>query len=214
KYQKFTVGKIILLLNNKIDIIMIRKTLGLLTLLLIGSVATLAQIKTEKIEVKGNCGMCETRIEKAANSLVGVSNSDWNAKNGMMTVTYDEGKTDINKIKLAIAKSGHDTNMHKASDEVYEKLPGCCKYDRVAKKEEQVVHYEVFGMDCPGCQSALEKQVNKIEGVAGSTASFQKKQVSVVLEPGASVSDEEIEKRIKKANFTPGKKLNTIENEE
>ncbi len=193
---------------------MIRKTISLLTLLLIGSVATFAQSKTEKFEVKGNCGMCEARIEKAASSVEGVTSSDWNKETGMMNVTYNEGNTNIHNIHKAIAKAGHDTNMHKAPDDVYEKLPSCCKYNRTTTKKKQVIHYEVFGMDCPGCQSALEKQVNKIEGVASSTASFKKKQVSVVLEPGASVSDEEIEKRIKKSNFTPGKKLNPAKNEE
>ncbi|RCW39092.1 heavy-metal-associated domain-containing protein [Marinilabilia salmonicolor] len=74
-------------------------------------------------------------------------------------------------------------------------------------KQHKFVTYEVFGMDCPGCQSALEKQVNKIDGVAGSKASFKKKLVEIELKPDAKVADEEIEKRIKKANFTPGKKI-------
>ncbi|PRY91895.1 copper chaperone CopZ [Marinilabilia salmonicolor] len=194
---------------------MIHKIIVLLTLLLIGSGATIfAQNKTEKFEVKGECGMCEARIEKAANSVDGVTGSDWNKESEMITVTYDEAKTNIHHIHMAIAQTGHDTNMHKAPDEVYEKLPGCCKYDRAPEEKNQVVKYEVFGMDCPGCQSSLEKQVNKIEGVTRSTASFQKKQISVLLEPGASVSDEEIENRIRKANFTPGKKLNPHGNEE
>lgn len=70
-----------------------------------------------------------------------------------------------------------------------------------------VIRYEVLGMDCPGCQSALEKQMKKIDGVADAKASFKEKQVVIELKPEAKVSDEEIEKRIKKANFTPGKKI-------
>jgi hypothetical protein len=31
---------------------------------------------------------------------------------------------------MAIANAGHDTEMHKATDEAYNKLPGCCKYER------------------------------------------------------------------------------------
>lgn len=81
-------------------------------------------------------------------------------------------------------------------------------------KQGKVIYYEVFGMDCPGCQSALEKQVNKIEGVAGSKASFKEKQVVIELKPDARVSDEEIEKRIKKANFTPGEKIKPHKDEE
>lgn len=81
-------------------------------------------------------------------------------------------------------------------------------------KQVRVVSYQVFGMDCPGCQSALEKQVNKIDGVAGSKASFKKKLVEIEFKPDANVSDKEIEKRIKKANFTPGKKIKPKNNEE
>lgn len=80
--------------------------------------------------------------------------------------------------------------------------------------EQKVVTYEVFGMDCPGCQSALEKQVKKIDGVADAKASFKEKQVVIELKPDAKVSDKEIEDRIKNANFTPGKKIEPAKNEE
>ncbi|MBW6533468.1 MAG: cation transporter [Mariniphaga sp.] len=83
--------------------------------------------------------------------------------------------------------------------------------DSIAQKDS--VSYEVFGMDCPGCQSALEKQLKKIDGVADAKASFKEKQVVIELKPDAKVSDEEIEKRIKKANFTPGKKIEPAKNE-
>ncbi len=73
--------------------------------------------------------------------------------------------------------------------------------------------YEVFGMDCPGCQSGLEKQVKKIEGVADAKASFKAKEVKIELKPGAKVSDKEIEERIKKANFTPGKRVEPSKHE-
>jgi len=80
--------------------------------------------------------------------------------------------------------------------------------------QNKVVCYEVFGMDCPGCQSALEKQVKKIDGVADAKANFKEKQVIIELKPDTKVSDEEIEKRIKKANFTPGKKIEPSKDEE
>lgn len=80
--------------------------------------------------------------------------------------------------------------------------------------QNKIVCYEVFGMDCPGCQSALEKQIKKIEGVAEAKASFKAKEVVIELKPGAEVANEEIEKRIKKANFTPGKKIEPVEHEE
>lgn len=114
-----------------------RKMLSLLTMLLIGSVAVFAQTKTEKFEVKGNCGMCETRIEKAANAVEGVSKADWDKESMMATIVFDESKTSVDDIQKAIAKVGHDAGEHKASDEVYNNLPGCCKYDRSESKKDK-----------------------------------------------------------------------------
>ena len=91
--------------------------------------------KKEKFEVAGNCGMCETRIEKAANAVDGVSSADWDRKTKMIEVSYNPEKSDTHKIHQAIAKVGHDTKMHKAEDRVYEKLPGCCKYERITSVE-------------------------------------------------------------------------------
>lgn len=80
--------------------------------------------------------MCETRIEKAAKSLEGVTEADWDQKSKMIEVTFDNEITDIQAIHKAIAEVGHDTDKFAASDEVYDKLPGCCKYDRLTYNEE------------------------------------------------------------------------------
>ena len=87
--------------------------------------------KTEKVQVAGNCGMCETRIEKAAKGVEGVQAAEWDKETKMIEVTFNPDQTSGDKIQKAIAAVGHDTPLHKASDEVYECLPGCCKYDRM-----------------------------------------------------------------------------------
>jgi copper chaperone CopZ len=66
--------------------------------------------------------------------------------------------------------------------------------------------YEVFGMDCPGCQGGVEKLVNKIPGVLDSEANWRKKQIVVRIWSGEEVSDETIFDAIRRANFTPGKR--------
>jgi len=109
------------------------KILGVLSLILIGSMSLFAQSQTKNFKVLGNCDMCVERIEKAANSVNGVTKSSWNKETKMMKVTFDESKTDMNKIKKAIANVGHDTNEFKAKNEVYNKLPNSCKYERAKK---------------------------------------------------------------------------------
>ena len=114
------------------------KTIYLTVAIALASIGTtFGQTKTEKFEVKGNCGMCESRIEKAAKTVDGVSTADWSKETKMMEVSFDSTKTDVHKVHMAIAKAGHDTQMHKAQDDVYNALPGCCKYERVQKKTEE-----------------------------------------------------------------------------
>jgi copper chaperone CopZ len=96
--------------------------------LLIGMSAFASGKKTEKINVAGKCGMCETRIEKAALAIDGVKKADYDLKAKTLAVTYDENKTNTDGIEKAMAAVGHDTDKFKAEDAVYSKLPGCCKY--------------------------------------------------------------------------------------
>jgi periplasmic mercuric ion binding protein len=107
-----------------------KSILSLVMLFFFGTMSVVAETKTEEFKVYGNCGMCKTRIEKAAKSVEGVTKAKWDKVTKMVTITYDESKTDADKVLAAIAKVGHDTDTHKAEDAVYDKLHECCKYDR------------------------------------------------------------------------------------
>lgn len=80
------------------------------------------------IQVSGNCEMCKDRIETAAKSVSGVGSADWNSETKLIHVQYDGKKTNTDAIQKAIAKSGHDTEKHKAPESVYKELPECCLY--------------------------------------------------------------------------------------
>ncbi len=43
--------------------------------------------------VRGNCGMCKSTIEKAANSLAGVSTAVWDVDQKKIAVSFDASKT-------------------------------------------------------------------------------------------------------------------------
>jgi copper chaperone CopZ len=116
------------------------KVLSLVSMFLLGTSMVFAQAKTEKFEVKGNCEMCKSRIEKAAKSVDGVTAADWKQETRILEVSFDESKTSVNKVQMAVARAGHDTPGHKAKDEVYNALPGCCKYDRAETKQKVKKH--------------------------------------------------------------------------
>ncbi len=100
--------------------------------------AVTAQIKnpsTDTVKIYGNCGMCKTKIEKAA-SQKNVSTAVWNEETGMATITYDATKTSKDDILKKIASVGYDSDAFKATEAAYNKLTGCCQYDR--PKSEKV----------------------------------------------------------------------------
>lgn len=94
-----------------------------------GSFYAQEKSSTAEFKVYGNCGMCKTRIEKAA-KVEGVVSAQWDIKSKMIKVEYFPSKIALETIHKNIAKVGHDTDKVKADDAVYNKLPECCRYER------------------------------------------------------------------------------------
>jgi len=94
--------------------------------------------KTEKAEFKvfGKCGMCKARIEKAARTD-GVISAVWTESTQILRLEYDPMTITLATIHKNIAKVGHDTELEKADDAVYDKLPECCKYERPRHQKDQ-----------------------------------------------------------------------------
>jgi mercuric ion binding protein len=107
--------------------------IGMLVLLVAFSVQ--AQEKKNKnakyeFEVNGNCEQCQKRIQKAALSVSGVKSAEWGIDDHLLHLIINEEKCSVSDVKKAVAKVGHDTDDVKATDDVYEKLHHCCKYER------------------------------------------------------------------------------------
>jgi copper chaperone CopZ len=112
----------------------IKNILMAITLLLSITIAN-AQIKnakTETVKIYGNCGMCETTIEKAGN-LKKVAQVDWDKDTKMATLMYDSTKTNQDEILKRIALAGYDSEKFLAPEAAYNGLAGCCQYEREAK---------------------------------------------------------------------------------
>jgi copper chaperone CopZ len=81
-------------------------------------------------EVNGNCEQCQKRIQKAAFSVSGVKSATWNIETHQMAVIINEEKCSLMDVKKAIANVGHDSEEVKTTQEIYDNLHGCCKYER------------------------------------------------------------------------------------
>lgn len=87
---------------------------------------------TEKFKVYGNCDMCKTRIEKAL-MVKGVKYAYWDKTTEMATVKFNPTVVSLEQLHKNVAAVGHDTELVKADDKVYENLHSCCKYERPKK---------------------------------------------------------------------------------
>lgn len=85
--------------------------------------------KTEEVKIYGNCGMCESTIEKAGN-MKKKAIVDWDKDTKMATITYDSLKTSKEEILKRIALAGYDSDTFLAPIDTYNSLPGCCQYER------------------------------------------------------------------------------------
>lgn len=94
--------------------------------------AQLKNAKTERVKIYGNCEMCEKTIENAGN-VKKVAIVDWDKDSKIAVITYDSNKTNQDEILKRIALAGYDSDKFLAPDDVYNKLTGCCQYERTNK---------------------------------------------------------------------------------
>lgn len=92
-------------------------------------------LKTSTYMVSGNCGMCKSTIEKAA-SVMGVSEAKWDIETKILTLAYDANLITGDTVLKHIADAGYDNEKFKATDMVYNALPGCCKYERTQEDKK------------------------------------------------------------------------------
>jgi len=130
----------------------------LLTLVLLFTVIAInAQEKSKNkkvaIKVSGICDMCKSRIEKAAFKTKGVKSAEWSSESQSLSLVINERKTDVLTIQKSMAAIGHDTEGVQATNEAYNSLHGCCKYERIFGVENSC------GKDCtkPCCKDKVKK---------------------------------------------------------
>src|SRR5690606_19924579 len=154
--------------------------------LLLISVGLFAQEKTETIKVSGNCGMCKERIENAVKEFPSAE-GNWDAETKILTVQFDEFQTNLDEIAQNIAKVGHDNELYRAEDSVYENLPGCCHFERMEPQ-----NYEV--------NSSLKIETIKVRGNCGSC----KKRIEAAVQTFPSASGNwDIETKVLTLNYDP-----------
>jgi hypothetical protein len=150
--------------------------------------AQIKNAKTETLTVYGNCGMCKTTIEKAATEKK-VSEAAWDKESHKLTLTYDSEKTTSDALLKKVAYAGYDNEKYLAPLDAYNRLPGCCRYERsglVAVKQDEIAptkHNSKAGMEKQGEDTLLgsvyttyfllKDALVSSDGIAAATAAAQ-----------------------------------------
>ena len=82
---------------------------------------------TLQVQTSAICETCKTAIEKDMSFEKGVKSTTLNLDSKVLTVVYDAAKTDPQKIRVAVTKTGYDADSLKADPKAYKHLPDCCK---------------------------------------------------------------------------------------
>lgn len=99
-------------------------------------------VKEGEFYVRGNCGMCEERIESTLKEIPGVMKADYDVKTKNIFVAYDSTKVTELALHTAVAKTGHETKEVAMDEAAHEELPECCKKYNHGHEEDTHEHEE------------------------------------------------------------------------
>lgn len=168
--------------------------------LLFATFVSAQNLSKSQFQVKGNCEMCKERIETTAKKA-GAKSARYSIDSQTLTLETSE-KVSPEDILKKVAEAGHDNEKFKASDETYEKLPGCCHYDRDLKTENSNIenHNHSKGENeffvkgnCESCKARIEKAA-KSAGANSAEWSAEKQTVTLNFDSSKTSADQILKK--------------------
>ncbi|MCY6485569.1 heavy metal translocating P-type ATPase [Clostridium aestuarii] len=132
--------------------------------------------KTLKIEGM-TCAACSRAVERVSKKVEGVSEANVNLATEKLNITFDETKASLNDIKKAIKKAGYEANQQETNKAL-----------------------KIEGMTCAACSRAVERAVNKVDGVVEANVNLASEKLNVKFEPGI-VRILDIKKAVEKAGY-------------
>ncbi|SDI46673.1 Outer membrane receptor proteins, mostly Fe transport [Chryseobacterium taeanense] len=119
-------------------------------------------LSQNQFKVKGNCDLCKERIETTAKKA-GAKKASYSIDSQTLTLET-EGNVSSADILKKVAEAGHDNELFKADETVYNALPACCHYERdqIVANEDHHIHskkeneFYVKG-NCESCKARIEK---------------------------------------------------------
>ena len=136
----------------------------------------------ENLKVTGmTCASCANAVEKSVSKIDGVKKAAVNFATEKLNVEFDEEKVSNEDIKAAVKDAGYSVE------------------DEVDFRE---VTIPIEGMTCASCSAAVEREINKIQGIDEVSVNFATERAKVKYNP-YSTRISEIKSAIEKAGYKP-----------
>lgn len=140
-------------------------------------------MKKEIYSIGGmRCASCSSAVERVTSKLDGVKSSEVNLLLNILTIEYDETKLSSKNIIRTIEKAGFTANL-----------------DQEKKNKKET--YNIGGMRCAACSSAVERVTSKLNGVTSSEVNLPLNRLTVEYD-NDQLSSKDIINSIEKAGFT------------
>ncbi|TDX51438.1 heavy metal translocating P-type ATPase [Orenia marismortui] len=137
-------------------------------------------LQKETIQITGmSCASCSAAVEKNVNKLAGVKEANVNFATEKLNVEFDDSTNTLEDIKAAVKDAGYGVE-----DEV----------------ELREINIPIGGMTCASCAAAVEKEVNKLEGIEEVNVNFATEKAMVKYNPHENRISE-IKNAITKAGY-------------
>lgn len=91
------------------------------------SSCTDSKVVEKKIWVRGNCDMCQERIETNVKLINGVKAAHWDVNTKLLSVKYDSTLANELAVETICANVGHATKAHIGNPKAIQELPECCQ---------------------------------------------------------------------------------------
>ncbi len=120
-----------------------KKLLSILLVALGMTTFSMAQNAKEaevKIKTSAVCGMCKKTIEKAMSYEKGVQSASLDVDSKMLTIVYNPKKTNIDKLRTSVSKTGYDADNIMADPKAYNQLDECCKKEAHTGESDPHAH--------------------------------------------------------------------------
>jgi hypothetical protein len=188
---------------NKSKIVMT----ALIVLIVSSCIAQTKNTKTDTAHILGNCGMCKSTIEKAAN-LKNETTLDWNKDTKIAILKYDSLKTTKSEILKRIALVGYDNEAFLAPDDTYAKLSGCCQYER--EKKADLSKSDMINSPSENKMKRMNHSKGANDATTSSKNPLKKETIQVVFDNYFKLKDALIQSNKKAAANASTEFLNSI----